>query len=617
MTRITRFCRRLNPTKRRPRSMRPQVELLEGRNLLSTPPTNVLVNNPAEDTTNLPNLDTQSETAIVLGANSNIVVAYNDDGAFSYPNPLNPTVIGYSLSTNTGASFTDEGQLPSSQPYWAAYDPVLARSNKSGTIFMATNNADTAVATQTGGAGERILIYRSVDNGQNFSGPINGTPGFVPGVDISDKPWIAVDNYPGPGYGNAYLAWTNFGTNLVPKAMYFTRSTDDGLIWGPSAGVTIQAPKLFGGNSTNFTGANVTVGPDHAVYVFWWDNTQNASIQMRKSADQGQTFGDPVTVAGLNTHAFNGDLGLTDSAGRTFRTNAFPQAAVNPVTGDIYVVYDDQGHGSQDKADIYFTESSDGGKTWSKPIRVNDDATYNDQWQPAIAMTPDGSHVGIFWYDRRLDPANNLIDRFGVIGTVSGHTVSFTPNVRITDVSFPPAFNQDPFWGTSGYMSDYDMATADNNYFYTTWGDNRLSDAFFANQPDVRFAKIPVNQDDTASLALVVSSSVVPGTSGTGPSTAGSLNDSASLLVGVANSMAAPAPANASQTLPESQSGAILQAVPVSPPAAPMDGSAREVPGSSIRKLNRADAMKALDLVFAGEGEDGLSDGLSLAVIGP
>jgi hypothetical protein len=52
-------------------------------------------------------------------------------------------------------------------------------------------------------------------------------------------------------------------------------------------------------------------------------------------------------------------------------------------------------------------------------------------------VTPDGGHVGLFWYDRRLDPANNLIDRFGAIGTVSDHTVSFAPNFRVTDVSFP------------------------------------------------------------------------------------------------------------------------------------------------------------------------------------
>src|SRR5262249_16261298 len=53
-------------------------------------------------------------------------------------------------------------------------------------------------------------------------------------------------------------------------------------------------------------------------------------------------------------------------------------------------------------------------------------------------------------------------------------------------------------------MGDYDQAVADNSYFYTTWGDNRLSDAFFANQPDMRFAKIPISDDDTATATTLV-----------------------------------------------------------------------------------------------------------------
>jgi hypothetical protein len=72
-----------------------------------------------------------------------------------------------------------------------------------------------------------------------------------------------------------------------------------------------------------------------------------------------------------------------------------------------------------------------------------------------------------------------------VIGTVSSHTVTFAPNFRITDVSFRPAFGYDPVENPA-YMSDYDMATADNNYFYTIWGDNRLADAFHANQRSSR-----------------------------------------------------------------------------------------------------------------------------------
>jgi hypothetical protein len=45
------------------------------------------------------------------------------------------------------------------------------------------------------------------------------------------------------------------------------------------------------------------------------------------------------------------------------------------------------------------------------------------------------------------------------------------------------------------YMGDYDQAVADNNFFYVTWGDNRLPNPNFAahtHQPDVRFAKFLV-----------------------------------------------------------------------------------------------------------------------------
>jgi hypothetical protein len=88
--------------------------------------------------------------------------------------------------------------------------------------------------------------------------------------------------------------------------------------------------------------------------------------------------------------------------------------------------------------------------------------------------------------------------------------VTFGANFHITDVSFPPVFTyfnpdgsvhtQDPVI-RPGYMGDYDQAVADNSYFYTTWGDNRLADAFHANQPDVRFAKVPINWAEAPAVA--------------------------------------------------------------------------------------------------------------------
>ncbi len=172
--------------------------------------------------------------------------------------------------------------------------------------------------------------------------------------DFLDKSWITVDNFAGSGDGNVYLVARNFGGGghgSRPDGIYLSRSTNDGLTW--------MSPLRLTGATTQ--GANVVVGPDHSVYVFYWStNGFSDRLMMRKSTNQGQSFGSAVTVASLQTSSSVGDLGLE------FRTNAFPQAAINPVNGNIYVVYNDDPAGA-DRGDIYFTESTNGGNSWSSP----------------------------------------------------------------------------------------------------------------------------------------------------------------------------------------------------------------------------------------------------------
>jgi hypothetical protein len=422
------------------------LEALEARNLLS----NVMVNNPAEDGVNR----TQSETAIVLGSGSNVVVGFNDSA--EYRQGATNHFTGYALSTNGGGSFTDQGALPNSKKGDVG-DPGLARDNTSGTIYFSTIPF----------SGNGVQVFRSTDNGSSFSKPV------VAGKTIGgpDKPWITVDNASGTGQGNVYVTVTSF---TATTNIYLVRSTNGGSKWGSP--VTIASGIV--------QGSNVVVGSDHAVYVFWLDgNGTQERILVKKSTDQGQTFGAAVTVATLATTGVNGDLGLNGG----FRTNTFPQAAVNPANGNTYVVFDDVGQAAGDRSDAYFVQSTNGGSTWSSATKLNDDTTTNDQWFPAIAVTPDGSHIGVFWYDRRLDPANNLIDRFGVVGTVSGGTVTFGANFRVTDTSFPVVIGNDPNV-VPNYMGDYDMAAADNTNFYTAWVDNRLP----ATAQDVFFTTVTV-----------------------------------------------------------------------------------------------------------------------------
>jgi hypothetical protein len=439
-------------------------------------PTNVLVNSLAEDLTAQ---DTQSETTLVLGSGSNVVVGFNDSG--SLQGPTFNQFTGYSLSTNGGLTFTDKGRLPASANGDVG-DPVLARDTVSGTIYFSTLMF----------SGSGMQCFRSFDNGATFTAPVNCAPGTL---GFQDKDWMTVDNFTGSGQGNVYVAWRDFGP-AAQAGIRFSSSTNGGSSYGPSGGTLIAAPMGF-----NVQGAFPAVGPDHAVYVFWLDQSAGFStpniIKMRKSTNQGVTFGAAVTIKTLNTNGVNGDLALNGG----FRTNAFVQAAVNPASASqIYAVYNDCSStpctSATDHGDVFLISSTNGGTTWGAPVKVNDDSTTHDQFMPAIAITPNGQNMFVSWYDRRNDPSNSLIERWGALGSIAaGGAVTFQPNQLLSSSNFPVVRAQDPVVNTT-YMGDYDQVVAnDNSGFCITWGDNRLANPNFpahTHQPDVRFVQVPV-----------------------------------------------------------------------------------------------------------------------------
>lgn len=447
--------------------------------------TNPSVNDVTADTTAQ---KTQSETTIVLGSGSNVIVGFNDSGSFVGGAQK---FTSWATSNNSGASWTDKGTLPTNANGDAG-DPVLARNTTTGRIYLVTLNFT--------GAGLRL--FRSDDDGATFAAPVNPGPG-VGATDELDKSWIAVDNFTGSGAGNVYCIVRNFVAGGNTGGVFLFRSTDNGDTWGPPGGTLIADAGSF-----NVQGAFVAVGPDHSVYSFWLDQSAGGGtpniLKVRRSIDQGVTFGAAATIATLNTTGVNGGLGSVGG----FRTNAFCHAAVNPVNGNLYVVYNDiNAPAPTDRGDVYFRQSTDQGATWSAATKVNTDATTNLNWSPTLAVTPDGTKVGVFWYDRRRDPANSKIESWGRIGVISGATVNFGFDFCVSNASFPAVFGLDPVVNGT-YMGDYDMAVADNAFFYTTWGDNRLASA-----PDVRFAKIPV-AGPGAEIAF--SSSAISGGNGDG-----------------------------------------------------------------------------------------------------
>jgi subtilisin-like proprotein convertase family protein len=462
---------------------------------------NGTVNNPAADATAR---NTQSETTIALAKNGNVVSSFNDSGSLQDPtfNTPNDHFTGYAFSTNGGTAFTDAGILPTTTntgtgPMGDAGDPILAVDQTSGKVYL------TTLAFTNAG----IQVFASTDNGQTFGQPVNAFPGFS-NNDFFDKEWIAVDNATGTGQGNVYVVSRDFSGSSAVGGIYFSRSTDGGQTFTVSSNTN---PNIVVGQQ----GAFVTVGPDHSVYVFWYDSSSSRTIKMRKSTDFGVTFGSAVTVATLNGTGVNGDLGLTGG----FRSNSFPQAVVSSTNSNLlYATFNDTNAGT-DRGNIFVVASTNGGASWGSPIKVNDDtSTTAQQYGPTIALTPDSSRLFLSFYDRRRDPNNMLIDVYGSVQSVNTTTGALTAlgsNFRITQQSFPVVVGVDPVINST-YMGDYDQAVADNSFFYVTWGDNRTGN------PDVRFAKIPVNGPGAT---LAFSSATVVSDVGPNPNPNGNSNN--------------------------------------------------------------------------------------------
>jgi hypothetical protein len=269
--------------------------------------------------------------------------------------------------------------------------------------------------------------------------------------------------------------------------MVFSRSLDDGVTWTPAANLAA------GGK-----GAFVAVGPDHSVYAFWLDGQ---TLRLRRSVDQGATFGASTVVATLLTTGGNGALPITP-----MRSNAFLHAAVNPITGNVYVVFNDDPAGA-DKGDIFFSQSLDHGATWSPRVKVNTDTSGRDQWQPTIAVADEGNRALVSWYDRRNAPDNSAFQRFSTVMKINGNTVNIGKNFFSSPFS-RPVVGQDPVINAT-YMGDYDHATQTTANFVFTYSDNRDSNTVHSAQPDVRAGSVP-KTPASADLAVNVTPAANP-----------------------------------------------------------------------------------------------------------
>jgi hypothetical protein len=244
-----------------------------------------------------------------------------------------------------------------------------------------------------------ILVSASRDGGSTWNDPVPAINHVNSVTPFEDKPGIVTDSATdSPFKGNVYLAWTRFDVygSSDPQChsqIYFSRSTDGGKSFSMPFRISDTAGDCIDSDNT-VEGAVPAVGPKGEVYVVW---AGPLGLVFDKSTDGGLTFGADKTIGQMPG-------GWDYSVAGLDRANGMPVTGVDlssgPHRGTLYVNWIDARNGDPD---VFVASTSDGGQTWSAPVRVNDDPLKNGKVQffTWMAVDPVDGSVNVVFYDRR------------------------------------------------------------------------------------------------------------------------------------------------------------------------------------------------------------------------
>ncbi len=270
-----------------------------------------------------------------------------------------------------------------------------------------------------------ITVAISDDGGASWGDPIvvQGDP-TLGTINFFDKQAIFTD----PHDANlVYVVQTNFeargGANLPDREkrhrLLFYRSENRGEDWELASVITAESRANFAAC------AQVVVLPDgDLVAAYFLENQawglyptvshEGIQIIVNRSSDKGDTWSAQVVVdtvefpasphisaaplvTGFIWGAHDVELDIPYRSQRQCL-----DVAVNPISGQLYIVWEDARFNTLGNQGSVITTSTDGGESWSSPIAVNPDTLDSQAFNPSVAVAADGT-VGVMFYDLRND----------------------------------------------------------------------------------------------------------------------------------------------------------------------------------------------------------------------
>ena len=348
-------------------------------------------------------------SAAACNNNSTLSIFYSSNGGTTWDYTCAPSNNVMALGTCSATVFGSDPAL-----YWNDNNEVFLNY-----MLLCSSSTTTQYS---------MVVARSADGGATWvkQGVIKNA--WATGT-LEDKNFYAVDNTStSPFYGRHYTCWDRSNNEK------FAYSTNNGVTWTevdlPAAGV--------GGVDL---GCEIAVQKNGTVHVVFESLTCGSTctderMWYTKSTDGGVTWSSTVQVHDHNLAGFSG----TNKPPVEDQRGIAPFGAIDvdnsggACDGTLYATFGDYTSGGATETDIWVSRSTNGGTTWSAPVKVNDDGLAGrTQFHPFLQVDQSNGNVVVAWHDARNDANNRKVDYYAARSTNCG--VSFEANVKASQNS--------------------------------------------------------------------------------------------------------------------------------------------------------------------------------------
>ena len=386
-------------------------------------------------------------------------------------------------SINGGTSWTHSfahfsicagGTVANGGDFQRASDPWVTFSPNGVVHQIALSFNDT-------NADNAILASRSTNGGTSWSEPATlqrentgSTSLFVDKESITADPfdsnfvYAVWDRSTFPSDSVSFTALLN--TFALRSQTVFTRSTNGGVSWEPARAIFDQRRAI------SFTiGNQIAVVPSGAalptlVNVMWLFHGSGVQrtcceVAVLRSTDRGLTWSAPIRISKVDT------VGVVDpDTGQSVRTgDIIPDVAAGLTAGRVYAVWQDGRFSGpprgREHAGIAFSQSLNGGLTWSPPIQINQ-VPATQAFTPSVAVGADGT-VGVTYYDfRHNTPAPGLPTDYWFVHCHSATEDCTHPDNWASETHVAGPFDMETAPNANGlFVGDYEgLARAGNSF---------------------------------------------------------------------------------------------------------------------------------------------------------